>query len=75
MTDSVLDKITGLIGRAGLTSPDQGPPQAILWPDPAREFDRLTRRVSTVMPVLTLGDYDPEAGDSGVIEWDLDDLR
>jgi hypothetical protein len=61
MTETVLDGIIRLLERAGRGSPDQTAPGVILWPDPAGEFVGLVGRLSGIVSVVALGEYQPSA--------------
>ena len=61
MSETLFDRIADLLERAGRhASPDQEPPAVVLWPDPGREFEGIIPRIKGVLPLVTLGPYDPE---------------
>ncbi len=55
------DALAAAIGRAGRTNlNEQVAPAAILWPDEARHWEPLLPELRRRLPLLTLGDYDPD---------------
>lgn len=51
--------VSALIGAAAYNELQQSRPVAVLWPDRAREWERLAPLVSERLPVLTMGPYAP----------------
>lgn len=63
MTESVtfLDALIASIEESGQYSQsDQIAPAVVLWPGEARQWDPLLTELRRRLPLLTLGDYDPE---------------
>ncbi len=57
-----VDALVEAIERAGrYNSAELSPPVAILWPDGEREWESLVPLVRNRLPLLTLGDYDPDS--------------
>lgn len=62
MTTSVLDRIAGLLTTAMRYDPNvQEGPVALLWPDESRQWAPAVAGIEALLPVITLGDYDPTA--------------
>jgi hypothetical protein len=61
MTTTFLDALVDAITDAGrYNKNDQVPPAAILWTDEERQWAPLLPLLRARLPLLTLGDYDPE---------------
>jgi hypothetical protein len=62
VTDTAFDALVAALRRAGdYNRGDQEPPAAILWPDGERQWEGVIPRLRSVLPVLTLGPYNPDA--------------
>jgi hypothetical protein len=62
MTDSVLDRIADLLTTAMRYDPNvQEAPVALLWPDETRQWGTAIAQLEALLPVITLGNYDPAA--------------
>lgn len=63
MTDksqTVIDALVeALNNAAGFNSNDAAAPVTILWTDKERHFQKLIPRLRSILPILTLGKYDP----------------
>lgn len=66
MTDgakTILDAIAASLRKAGAYNrDDQASPVAVLWTDRERQWTPLVARLRTMLPLFTLGPYDPEQG-------------
>jgi hypothetical protein len=63
MSDTVLDRVVACV-RAARDAYDPNvnvAPVALLWPDEGAQWERVIPRISEHFPVVSLGDYDPEA--------------
>jgi hypothetical protein len=57
-----LDELETALRRAAeYNRNDQSPPAAVLWPDAERAWVPLVPRLRERLPLLTLGEYDPES--------------
>lgn len=64
-----LDALVIAIQQAGIyDKDDQTPPAAVLWTDKERQWETLIPALRSRLPVLTLGEYNPEAR-SGSSYW------
>lgn len=62
MSETVLDRIAACLRTALTYNPNaQVPPVALLWPDEHRHWRPIIRRLGRVLPVVSLGEYDPQA--------------
>lgn len=61
MSDSVLDRLIACVHAACEHNQNaQVAPVALLWPDEARQWGAVMNRIAEHLPVVTLGDFDPE---------------
>ena len=61
MSETVLDRLIGCLQAALQYNANASvKPAALLWPDEIGHWSSVVRRVSSRLPVVTLGDYDPE---------------
>lgn len=62
MTDTVLDRIVGAVHAAlAYNANAHEVPVALLWPDEGAQWQPVIDRLGALMPVVSLGDYDPSA--------------
>ena len=64
MSEIVLDRVVGCL-RAALDAYDPNvrvPPVALLWTDEAAQWAAAVPRIAEHLPVVSLGDFEPEAG-------------
>lgn len=62
MTETFLDALTARLLEAGRYSTNsEVAPAAILWPDAQREWEPLIASLRARLPVLVLGEYEPES--------------
>ena len=60
---TLLESIAGALQAAGMYAPDdQEPAAAVLWPDPQRSWEPVVGQLRDLVPLLTLGEYDPDSG-------------
>ncbi len=61
-TTTFLDALVEAVRRAGrYNSAELSPPLAILWPDGEREWEPLVPLLCDRLPLLTLGEYEPDS--------------
>ncbi len=63
MTDTVLDRVVGCV-RAALDAYDPNvrvPPVTLLWTDETTQWAQILPRIGEHLPVISLGEYEPEA--------------
>ncbi|BBE21858.1 hypothetical protein MN0502_07410 [Arthrobacter sp. MN05-02] len=66
---SVLDAIaSSLLGAGRYNSDDKTGPVAVLWPDPERHWEPIVTRLSGILHIAALGDYD-ESKSTGPAIW------
>src|SRR5450759_5687853 len=59
--ETFLDALTRKIREAGnYNTADQTPPVAIIWPDKDRQWEPLLPLLRDRLPLLTLGQYNPQ---------------
>ena len=62
MSETVLDRLIACLEAALDHHSAVGvAPIALLWPDEGRQWEAVIDRVADRLPVITLGDYDPDA--------------
>ena len=60
-TQTLFDALVSSLRSAGVyNGSDQAPPVAVLWPDGGKEWEHLIPALHRELPILTVGDYDPE---------------
>jgi PglZ domain len=60
MTVSVLGRLAELLDAATQYDPNvQEAPVALLWPDESRQWGAAVEQLTALLPMVTLGDYDP----------------
>ncbi len=59
---TMLEALAGSLRFAGrsFNRQDQSPPAAVLWPDELRQWESVVPRLRELLPVLTLGPYQPD---------------
>lgn len=61
MSTTFLDELVSALKKAATyNGNDMVAPAAVLWPDRSREWEAVVPELRRHLPVLTLGDYDPE---------------
>lgn len=61
MTETFLDALCGRVTKAHDHNPNAGvAPIAVLWPDENRQWEGAIEALRERLPLLTLGDFDPE---------------
>ena len=69
MSETVLDRLVGCVRAALDYDPNvRFAPVALLWPDEAAQWEPVMDRIGDHLPVVSLGDYDPERP-SGPAYW------
>lgn len=67
--NTFIDTLIEAVQLAGLYDKnDQTPPAAMLWPDKERQWETIIPALRSRLPILTLGDYAPEAR-TGPAHW------
>lgn len=62
MSDTVLDRLVACLEAALDHNPNAHlAPVALLWPDEARQWEPVINRIASRLPLMRLGDFDPEA--------------
>lgn len=62
MSDSVLDRLVQRVREALDFDPNvRFEPVALLWPDELHQWEAVIDRLRAHLPIVTLGDYDPDA--------------
>ena len=54
--------LTAIMGTADFNPGDQVAPVAVLWPDADGAWDAVASALSQDLPVIKLGDFDPDRG-------------
>lgn len=62
MSDTVLDRVVGCVGAAlAYDANVRVGPVALLWPDEGAQWKPIVKRIGEQLPLVSLGEYDPDA--------------
>ena len=62
MSETVLDRVVASVQAALMYDKNvRVAPVALLWPDEGAQWKQLIDRIGEHLPIVTLGDYDPDA--------------